>query len=70
MNNQHQMENQSSPGHGRWKQCAKCGAAQHGGYFWFGNSKSKVSPPCTLKDTDEMTAWINNAIPQDDGEPE
>ena len=59
----HEMKSQSAPGHGRWKQCTKCGATQHSGHYWLGGYKSKEQPPCGSAWAGD---WKNNATPEND----
>lgn len=51
----HILRNQQASGHGKWKECISCGAAIHGGYWWYAGFKSKAEPPCTPYKID--TVW-------------
>lgn len=56
----HEMTSKNAGAGERWKQCANCGAANHGGFWWLGGYKSKLEPDCRTQGIDDD--WKKTAI--------
>lgn len=56
----HSMMSQSVKGRGKREECINCGVTKHRGFWWLGEYKSAVEPPCKTYYMD--VEWEEKAI--------